>query len=52
MTLEIAVPLAMLLVWVVLLTTHHLRAGRLRRQESANIHKRRDVTPPLMRPAE
>ncbi len=52
MSLEIGVPLAMVFVSAIFLTMYHIRGARLRRQESANIHKRRDVTPPLLRPAE
>jgi len=52
MSLEIMILLAMVCVLAIILTGHHIRVDKLRRQENANIHKRRDVTPPLMRSAE
>ena len=52
MSLEIAILLAMVFVLGAILTTHYMRVVKLRRQENANIRKRRDVTPPLMRSAE
>ena len=52
MNVEIGVPLATVFVLAVVLTFHHLRVSKLRRQENAIIHKRREVTPPLLRQGE
>ena len=52
MSLEIGVPLATVFVSAIVLASYYMRLGKLRRQENAIIHKRRHVTPPLLRQGE